>query len=199
MKAAPESADAQVALRAIYYSRYAGLMHPMGPNRDRRRLEVDATGVVGSNDSTSVVDSELIGRQAFLLDEPLWRIDGRVLRQPLGQSVYIYDCMAPSRGEETLLDLAGDEASGHYWGIDLALADRQEQWGVWTVQWIATWLSNKLKTAMTGVEHSGALSAGLQVQPPVGEAFSDPLIEEMYHKYIDEEQCCELGGWLDGS
>jgi hypothetical protein len=65
----------------------------------------------------------------------------------------------------------------------------------------ALWQSPTTEVEITGMEPvtDSAQVVALQAQPPVGELCTEALVDEMYHQYIDEEQCCELGGWLNGN
>lgn len=198
-----ESADALVALRTVYYSRFPNLDYPTRTYHSRRRLVREDKGVAG-NDYAEVVDSELIGRQAFLLDESLRHAcDGKLLRRPLNNT----KChrRARSRGEGTFSDSLGNELlpKGYGWKSSPEAEDLERFPKLRTAKGMALWLSLARKSDISKrVENVSAMNVSavaLQEQPLVGELqLAEALAEEMYGQYIDEAQCCELGGWLNG-
>jgi hypothetical protein len=156
------------------------------------------------NDTMQLIDSELIGRQAFLLDEPLRQApNGKLLRRPLETTKCHYES-ADSRGESTLWGFIDDEPlSDNGWRLDWAPKELEVCQKLQRAQAMALWLSPPApEVGLTGVENISAINTSvvaLQDQPPVGEPHSEALAEELYRQYIDEAQCCELGGWLNGS
>ncbi|KAJ3574079.1 hypothetical protein NP233_g2010 [Leucocoprinus birnbaumii] len=196
-----ESADALVALRATYYARFPKLKCPEKANHSQRRLMQEDKGVAG-NEYAHVVDSELIGRQAFLLDEPLRHaLDGKLLRPPLDETEYHRS--AQSRGESTLSGFPDDEPLPK---LDWRIASNLENLERWSrlpaAKGMVLWLPLTPELELMEVENVRAAvlpMVALQEQPHVGEPRSEALmVEEMYSRYIDEAHCCELGGWLHG-
>lgn len=189
-----ESADARVALRAIYSARFPQLTNPTRTYHHRQSLMAEATGVTG-NDHAQVVDSEAIGRQAFLLDELLRHVeDGRILRLPLEYNDRQEDTTLCSREGDALWKFIDSQPmSQHGWRLDREPEDLEEYQKMWMLQRLVNWLS---AAGEVGMERIDATSRGLSLTV---EQLSETLIDEMYHKYIDEEQCCSLGGWLNES
>jgi len=181
-----ELADTLVAIRTAHCSRfpeinYFPIEHHTGPYRSAKDIGV------AEGHYEQVVDGKCVGGQAFLLDEPLWQADdGKLFHLPLDD----IKCQSDSREESipwNALDDGPQIACG--WGPPewRDFKDwpepraRQEPWFVLMPVFRSTAIEN-VRAVNTPV---AASQEHLLMEEP------EALLEEMYHKYIDEAQCQE--------
>ena len=179
-----ESVDALVAIRAAHYSRLPELSYSTMQHHARSHLIGENSGVA-ANGYEQVVDNKCIGRQAFLLDEPCYADDGKLLRLPLDS----IQCQSNSR-EESMPRNALDDGKLSTCGWGLPKWKDLEDWPkprAGQGAWLELMPVSRL-TAMGNDEAMHTQAVASQEQTLVGEP--EALLEEMYQQYINEAQCC---------
>jgi len=183
-----DSAETLVAIGAAHCSHLPEVSFSTAEYHARPCRTVEDTGV-DKDDYEQVVDSKCVGRQTFLLDEPLRQVDDRQLFWlPLDD----IKCQSNSREESIPWNALDD-------GLPIACGWGPPEWRDFKdwpeprarqVAWLEL-IPISRSTAKENVRAMNMSVAALQEQSLMGEP--EALLEEMYRKYINEAQCQENG------
>jgi len=182
-----ESAETFVAIRAAHCSHLPEVSYSTIEYHTRPYTAEDIG--VAEDDYEQVVDGKCVGRETFLLDGPLRQADdGKLSWLPLDD----IECQSNSREENIPWNALDD-------GLPIACG-----WGPPEWKDLKDWPEPRARqgarfelipvsrsTAKENVKAINAPVAALQEQSSMGEL--EALLEEMYHKYINEAQCQENG------
>jgi len=183
-----ELAETLVAIRAAHCSHLPEVSFSTREYLTRPHRTVEDTAVK-KDDYEQVVDGKCVGRQTFLLDEPLRQADDEQLFWlPLDD----IKCQSNSR-EESIPRNALDDGLPIVCGWGPPEWRDFEDWPEPRARQVA-WLELIPISRSMAKENVGTMNtpvAALQEQSLMGEP--EALLEEMYHKYINEAQCQENG------